>query len=112
VSAVAAEGKKLKIASRDKISATAATFTCKDSSFLYFVYRDRLASELFNEGGSMERSPYEVADYLKTLCSEMTVLAGKAGLKDLAYLLAMCVEEAESNRAPPRVSRAKKRKKA
>jgi hypothetical protein len=60
----------------------------------------------------MERSSAEVADYLKTLCSEMVVLARQAGLKDLAYLLGMCVEEAESNRAPLRVSQPQKRKKA
>jgi hypothetical protein len=47
----------------------------------------------------MDPTPAEVADYIKTLCSELAVLADKAGLSTLNYLLAMCVEEAESKRA-------------
>jgi hypothetical protein len=37
-------------------------------------------------------------------------LAGQAGLKDLKYLLGMCVDEAESRRASPRVPPKKKAK--
>jgi hypothetical protein len=93
-----------------KYFATAATFTCRYSGFPYFVYRDRLASELFNEGKLMERSPAEVADYIKTLCSELVGLANQAGLGTLAYLLGMCVDEAKSKSASPGVPPTKKGK--
>jgi hypothetical protein len=43
----------------------------------------------------MERSPAEVADYIGILCSEMRALAQQAGLTELAYVLGMCVEEAD-----------------
>jgi hypothetical protein len=82
-----------------RIFATATTFRRKYSGFPYFVYRDRLAPALFNEDRSMDPTPAEVADYIKTLCSELAGLADQAGLSTLNYLLAMCVEEAESIRA-------------
>ncbi len=58
----------------------------------------------------MKGTPAEVADYIKTLCAELAVLAGEARLNTLSYLLGMCVDEAESKRAPPRVQPKKKAK--
>lgn len=58
----------------------------------------------------MHATPAEVADYIKTLCSELAGLADQAGLSTLNYLLGMCVDEAESKRAPPRVQPKKKAK--
>lgn len=50
----------------------------------------------------MDRTPAEVADYIKTLCSELAGLADQAGLNTLKYLLGMCIDEAESKRASSR----------
>ncbi len=58
----------------------------------------------------MNSTPAEVADYIKTLCAELSGLADQAGLSTLRYLLDMCVDEAESKRASPRVPPKKKAK--
>jgi hypothetical protein len=50
----------------------------------------------------------EVADYIKSICSELSSMAGQAGLTQLQYLLGMCVLEAESKSAPPKSSPSKK----
>jgi hypothetical protein len=47
----------------------------------------------------MEATPADVAEYIKTLCSELAGLADQAGLTTLNHLLVMCVDEAESQRA-------------
>jgi hypothetical protein len=49
-------------------------------------------------------SPADVAEYIEKMCAELAGMADRAGLRDLRFLLGMCMEEAKSRRLASRSS--------